>query len=276
MNAVIDSLSDVQLIDALVECAPLSERDKLRDDFRKHLIRYRRVFGLIPQGGESKALLEVGARLYTAPIYARILDYGNVGIASKWKGSYTDEALIRAMPFGERIRTWHFDAEIDRFPFDDATFDAVVCSEVLEHLAIDPMHMLAEINRVTKHGGAFIITTPNAASLAALFRLLAGQHPFSWSSYNGSSSDRHNREYTIDELENIVRAAGFEPVHSETIYGSMPSLKRKLITAWIDLPDRLRRKPGIRMSRRGDTGLVVGCKVSGPRDRYPSWLYTMR
>src|SRR3954469_5033062 len=56
-----------------------------------------------------------------------------------------------------------------RLPFDDAAFDLVWCSEVIEHLE-DPAFALNELRRVTKPGGLLLLTTPN--SYAWLFRLI--------------------------------------------------------------------------------------------------------
>jgi SAM-dependent methyltransferase len=46
-------------------------------------------------------------------------------------------------------------------PFADATFDVVVCSEVLEHIH-DHRGVLAEIARVLKPGGRFVASVPRA------------------------------------------------------------------------------------------------------------------
>lgn len=48
-----------------------------------------------------------------------------------------------------------------RLPFRDGAFDAVICSEVLEHLHQYPK-ALAEIMRVLKPGGDFVPTVPRA------------------------------------------------------------------------------------------------------------------
>ena len=48
-----------------------------------------------------------------------------------------------------------------RLPFADDAFDAVICSEVLEHLADYPA-ALVEIRRVLKPGGRFAPTVPRA------------------------------------------------------------------------------------------------------------------
>lgn len=44
-------------------------------------------------------------------------------------------------------------------PFEDGTFDVVICSEVLEHIP-DYHSVLDEINRVLKPGGTFVATVP--------------------------------------------------------------------------------------------------------------------
>ncbi|GAA5445118.1 ubiquinone biosynthesis O-methyltransferase, mitochondrial [Microbulbifer sp. NBRC 101763] len=47
-----------------------------------------------------------------------------------------------------------------RLPFADATFDVVICSEVLEHIE-DYKAVLAEIDRVLKPSGIFAATVPS-------------------------------------------------------------------------------------------------------------------
>jgi SAM-dependent methyltransferase len=48
-----------------------------------------------------------------------------------------------------------------RLPFPDASFDAVICSEVLEHIP-DYRGAIAEIHRVLKPGGRFCASVPRA------------------------------------------------------------------------------------------------------------------
>jgi len=273
MNHPISSLSDAELVQSLCRHCPPTVVEKARLDFRANLYRYRCVLEAVPPGQNRMSLLDIGARLYTASLYVSHLEYASVAIASKWQSAFTEEGLLRQIPEHARIRVDHFDAEIATFPYDRAAFDTVVCSEVLEHLAVDPMHMLAEINRVTKPGGLLVISTPNAASFDALTQVLAGNHPYSWAPYNGSSTDRHNREYTLRELERVVHAAGFDIQRSVTISASALSARQKLLAAWISLPDVLRGKAGLQLSRMGTTSLVVARRETDVRERRPGWLY---
>lgn len=46
-----------------------------------------------------------------------------------------------------------------RFPYPDASFDAVLCNQVLEH-SFAPSTLLAEIARVLRPGGSLVLTVP--------------------------------------------------------------------------------------------------------------------
>ena len=48
----------------------------------------------------------------------------------------------------------------DDLPFSDNSFEAVLCTEVIEHV-VDPDRVVAEMLRVCKSGGTMIITVPN-------------------------------------------------------------------------------------------------------------------
>ena len=52
-------------------------------------------------------------------------------------------------------------ADVKALPYPDASFDGVVCSEVLEHIH-DYRGVLAEIHRVLKPGGRFVASVPRA------------------------------------------------------------------------------------------------------------------
>jgi SAM-dependent methyltransferase len=266
-------MTDTQLVDELLMYCPPSGREVLREDFASSIHRYRRVLDSIPDGENGKSLLDVGARLYTASLYCNYLHYGKVSLGTKWKSSYTGDDILGAIPNSGCIDIRYFDAEKDIFPYADNAYDVVICSEIIEHLAIDPMHMMSEINRVTRSDGLLIVTTPNAASFDAIRRLLAGQHPYSWSPYNGTSTDRHNREYTVSELEKLLEASGFALVRAETFSKHPFSRKDRVLAKWISFPDAVRGRAGLDFDRLGQTSLVIGQKTSGVRERFPVWLY---
>jgi len=63
-----------------------------------------------------------------------------------------------------QISTWNYSqldivSDITNIPEPDASFDAVMCIEVLEHLP-DPISGLREVARLLKNGGTLVLTAP--------------------------------------------------------------------------------------------------------------------
>jgi SAM-dependent methyltransferase len=72
------------------------------------------------------------------------------------------------------------------FPFADGEFDVVVATEVIEHVE-NPWHFVRELYRITKPGGAVVISTPNLANVyTRLWFALTGRlYNFLESAYQG-------------------------------------------------------------------------------------------
>lgn len=118
----------------------------------------------------------------------------------------------------QKLKTFsyqHFNIETDTFPFPDNEFDIVIFAEIIEHLLNDPCNVLREIKRVLKPHGALILTTPNVARLENVAKLIEGTNIYD--PYSGYGPyGRHNREYTLEEIESLLRFEGFEPQISFT------------------------------------------------------------
>ena len=83
--------------------------------------------------------------------------------------------------------------DIEKMPFDDASFATVVCTEVLEHVPY-PATALKEIHRVLKPGGVLIGSVPCRSfiwNLRFLSSTCPGDEPF------------HN-EYVIPEVREML------------------------------------------------------------------------
>lgn len=98
-------------------------------------------------------------------------------------------------------------------PVIDESFDAVIFTEVLEHIATrDPVQVLRELRRVLRPGGLMIFSTPNVCNISNIYALLHGHNIFWDKEIFYGSLDRHNREFTPEEVQRCFEEAGLEAV----------------------------------------------------------------
>lgn len=93
----------------------------------------------------------------------------------------------------------------DALPFDDETFDAIWCTEVLEHL-FDVHACLANFNRILHGEGILVLTVPFHGLLKNLIIALMGFEKH----YNPSVS--HIRFFTKRSLTDCLLRTGFDAV----------------------------------------------------------------
>ncbi len=86
-------------------------------------------------------------------------------------------------------------SEVERMPFPDACFDLVTCLDVIEHTS-DDRRTFGELRRVTRPGGALIVTVPAYPSL--------------WSAHDVVNG--HRRRYRAASLRAAAQEAGWSHV----------------------------------------------------------------
>lgn len=101
----------------------------------------------------------------------------------------------------------HLDIDSAELPFPDGSFDAALAVETLEHL-FDPVHALAELNRILVPGGKLCVTCPNIGYWASRLALLAGR--FTDFTGSGLQAPEHIRFYTVNSLTRLCRQTGFK------------------------------------------------------------------
>lgn len=169
----------------------------------------------------------------------------DIGVASDdWSDGQAGRMTGLLADAGVESVTW--DLELTPYPLDDGAFDAVVMTEVYEHLRDYPVRSLAEVRRVLAPGGRLYFTTPNAAYLVNRGRLLLGRNIATplpdW--IGGLPHARHAREYTFAEVEELMRYAGLtvRMVTGRHFYqdSGRVSVPMRLAKKMVDIASRMR------------------------------------
>jgi SAM-dependent methyltransferase len=174
---------------------------------------WRQVLRFVPNPKERGKALELGSPPFHITLMLqrfRNYDLSLTGFAAD--GRPEIEQTLESPEYGETydFRCSCFDAEKDRFPYVDNTFDLVTWCEVIEHLTENPVHTLSEIYRVLKPGGALVLSTPNASRADSIANFLAGRNIYDPYHLGAPlKGSRHSREYTFDELEDLLEGCGY-------------------------------------------------------------------
>ena len=113
-----------------------------------------------------------------------------------------DPALAAAaQPHCERVIVADLDVAV---PALDDAFDAIVCGDVLEHLA-RPAPALRALGRALAPGGVVVVSVPNVAHLWMRLSLLAGRFDYA---ERGILDRTHLRFFTERSLRALLAEAG--------------------------------------------------------------------
>jgi len=104
-------------------------------------------------------------------------------------------------------------------PFDEAYFDVVICSDVIEHV-IDVKAAFWEMHRLLRKGGSLVLNTPNVARWKGRLTLLFGKFPSTSAPSEGIDvraegellDGGHLHYFTFSLLNNLCREVGFSQV----------------------------------------------------------------
>jgi SAM-dependent methyltransferase len=162
-----------------------------------------------------RRVLELGSNPYFLTVLLRRRFDFELELANYFGGSLENSRYTHAATFDGKPIEFpysHFNIEVDPFPYQDRSLDCVLFCEILEHLLIDPDRAVGEMARIVKPGGYLVISTPNATRLTKLYFMALGRNVYDWYSPYGPYG-RHNREYTLSEVTDLMSRHGFEPVH---------------------------------------------------------------
>ena len=218
--------------------------------------------------------LELGGNPYFTTMLLKKFTNLDVSLANYFgyenNGEFTQTVIYRDLDQSKKnkdLKYLHFNVEKDSFPYEDDEFDLVIFAEIIEHLLNDPCSVLREIKRVLKPGGTLILTTPNVARLENIARLISGANIYD--PYSGYGPyGRHNREYNLHELEQLLKFEGFNPTMSFT--ADVHTNQAQIYCSVEEIAQLLR-------TRENDLGQYIFFKATLIKQetnlKRPSWLY---
>jgi SAM-dependent methyltransferase len=237
-----------------------------------HAARYALTLNALVEAGLTKSSFRV-LELAASP-YGMTAIMGRFMFNDLTLGGYSDSNSIKYINIYNKDHEmkfceYGFNAEKSNWPFNNESFDLVIACEVIEHLALDPMMLFSESNRILRPNGYLFVSTPNAASYQNIIKLACLQTPGLNSQFRTPPSlsflyERHNREYTPKCLVELFSSSGFDIFYQKTdsaypinYYDLSPQNASSIlrIAGAIDL--------------RGDTLNIIGTKKSGVVNRYP-------
>jgi SAM-dependent methyltransferase len=234
--------------------------------------RFVYTYGLV--ANSSGKCLELGANPYFTTLLLKFFTSLDLTLANYFgpnfsavsrqrltiRNPHTGEIQTSAMEFS------HFNIEDEEFPFPSAAFDIVLLCEVIEHLQHDPVKVLLQIQRILRHNGVLVLTTPNVSRLENVARMLAGANIYD--PYSGYGPyGRHNREYNKHELVRLLEYCGYEV---ETIFSA--DVHANIAQNFFPI-DQLIALVRDREHDLGQYLFVRARKAMPPKTCRPSWLY---
>jgi SAM-dependent methyltransferase len=155
----------------------------------------------------SRKILEIGCGNGSTGAYAK---------RTKKCGTYVGiEIFPEAADLAKNVIDEVHVANIENFalPFADRHFDALIASEVLEHL-IDPWAVLSRLHAKLKSGADVFASSPNIAHISTLRMLIDGR----WDLTSSGRMDRtHFRWFTPKSYKDMFERTGYEVLSVEPI-----------------------------------------------------------
>jgi len=178
--------------------------------FRLHRHRFRSLLAALPP--VPAYVLEVGT---TPGQFTEIMRRAGYEVAGVDLFPEQRAELWRSL--GVEVRYCNIDEQ--PLPYADSSFDAVVLSEVIEHLVAAPLPALREMARVLRPGGRLVLTTPNQLYVKSRVRMLADillGRPFEpFDDFRRAMAltgpqryYNHSRLYTLQELCWLIEQSG--------------------------------------------------------------------
>lgn len=181
-------------------------------------------------------------RDFLPPSYSRVLEVGcgrggfrsNLNdVAEVWGVEPFNEAAEHAKARMDHVLVGKFEEVSAKLP--DATFDLVICNDVIEHME-DDFAFLQSVRHKMQPGGCLVGSVPNMRYLPVLKALVLNKE---WEYQDEGVLDRtHLRFYTVKSFPLLLKRAGFDIVRfsgiNKQFYRANWLMSQLLKTPWME------------------------------------------
>lgn len=222
------------------ELAIPGTHDKVLDILRKHV-----TFGSAPR------LLDIGA--------------GQGALSARLRKAGASVSACDVVPDQFDVPGVEFRAvqPDGRLPFDDASFDAALAIEVLEHIDGHD-RFFAEVARVLKPGGIVMFTTPNILSLKSRMRFLLTGFYYSFGPLQPFTRDpvsQHIAPFSVNRYEWMMSQHGFRLAGVETDKIQTSSVLLSVLLPFVRIATWLQFRGSSLAARQNSSVALYGRKL---------------
>ncbi|MBI1192072.1 MAG: methyltransferase domain-containing protein [Bacteroidetes bacterium] len=192
--------------------------------FNVHRNRYRNDLKIFQEHFTEGRVLEVGSAPYHVTYLLSQFPCEVVGVD-------IDPERHRTYIDKHHLNIASCNIETEQLPFPDNYFHYVLLNEVFEHLRINPIQTLREINRVVHPNGKLILTTPNLYAIQNIINFFLGKgfdNPFAeFGKLESLGHMGHVREYSVPQVKTFLAGTGFQSLAVQrNSYRPLPGILR--------------------------------------------------
>lgn len=180
--------------------------------FEKSKNRYTHSIQIVKKYYDGGKILEIGSAPFHLTYCLKKMKYPIVGV---------DISPERLNDFITKnsLNILKCNIENEKLPYPDNSFRFILFLEVFEHMRIDPISTLLEINRVLHPEGVLLISLPNLYSLPKIINYLRGKGfdcPYDeFNKIHKLGHMGHVRDYSIEQMKHILTKTGFKIENSQ-------------------------------------------------------------